>query len=85
MRWIFHKEVGTFPEEFKAYLFIYYNRNNKEYGTVVGFYQPYYNNGKGGIFDGIGAHMDWEEIVAWKCLEEIHVKVFSEADTEKKE
>lgn len=77
---IVYKDDGMLPEQFKPYLFIYCCNNN-DYGTIVGFYQPYYNNDKGGIYDGIGAHMEWEQIIAWKCLEESHVKCFSEEDT----
>lgn len=76
---IIYKESGGLPEQFKAYVFVYSNHDNS-YSTIVGFYHPYYDNNKGGVFDGIGAYMEWDQIVAWKCLEGIQVNCVSEDD-----
>ena len=77
---IIYKESGELPEQFSAYVFVYSNFDNS-YSTIVGFYHPYYDNNKGGVFDGIGAYMEWDQIVAWKCLEGIRVNCISEDDT----
>lgn len=62
---IVYKESGELPEQFKAYIFVY-SSNSTTYNVIVGFYHPYYNNNNGGVYDGIGAHMDWDKIVAWR-------------------
>ena len=77
---IIYKESGELPEQFSAYVFAYSNFDNS-YSTIVGFYHPYYDNNKGGVFDGIGAYMEWDQIVAWKCLEGTRVNCISEDDT----
>ena len=69
---IVYKDSGELPEEFKAYAFVY-GSNSKTYSAIIGFYQPYYDNNKGGVFDGVGGHLCWDEIVAWKCLEKMQV------------
>ncbi len=80
---IVYKESCELPEQFKAYIFVCITKWNT-YSTLVGFYQPYYDNNKGGVFDGIGAYIDWDQIVAWKCLEKMQVNCTPEGDKRKK-
>ena len=77
------KESGELPEQFKAYIFVY-NNNSKEYRAMVGFYHPSYDNNNGGVFDGIGTYMDWNQLIAWKCLEEMQVNCMPESDKRQK-
>ena len=79
---IVYKESGELPEQFKAYSFVY-RSNSTTYNAMVGFYHPYYDNNNGGVYDGIGAYMDWDEIVAWKCMEKMQVNCMAESDKSK--
>ena len=80
---IVYKESGELPELFKPYVFVC-KSNSKAYSAIVGFYHPYYDNNKGGVFDGIGAYMDWNQIVAWKRLEKMQVNCMPESDKRQK-
>lgn len=72
---IVYKESGELPEEFTPYIFIYCINEKEEYSAMVGFYQPYYDDNKGGVFDGIGGHIEWNYIVAWKSLDDMQVRL----------
>lgn len=80
---IIYKESGELPEQFKAYIFVC-RTNRNTYSTLVGFYHPYYDHNKGGVFDGIGDYIEWDQIVVWKCLEGIQVNCSSEDDKSRK-
>lgn len=67
---IVYKESGEVPEEYLPYVFVWENHRG-EYAVLVGFYQSWYDEGKGAVYDGIGAHLDWSEVIAWKCLDGI--------------
>lgn len=69
---IVYKESGEIPEEFTPYAFIW-EPDKGEYDVLVGFYDPDYKDNQCGVWNGIGGHLDWSKVIAWKCLEEMRV------------
>lgn len=79
---IVYKESGELPDQFKAHIFVC-RTIGKTYSAIVGFYHSYYDNNKGGVYDGIGAYIDWDQVVAWKCIERMQVNCISDDDRKK--
>lgn len=76
---IVYKESGEFPERFKVYFFVYRD-DDKKYKVMVGYYHPCNDNNKSNIFDGIGTCIEWNRVVAWKCLEATEIFAIPEDD-----
>lgn len=61
------KSEGEKPEEFTPYVVAYRGRN-EQLRSMVGVFEPNYDGGKGGFYDGMMAHLDFESAYAWMSL-----------------
>ena len=68
---VFQSE-GITPEEFLPYLVAYRTKNGK-LGSMVGVFEPDYDQGNGGFYDGVMAHLTLEDAYAWLDLSKIQL------------
>lgn len=61
------KSSGKKPEEFMPYLVAYRTRSGK-LASMVGIFEPDYDGGNGGFYDGMMAHLEYKNAYAWMEL-----------------
>ena len=61
------KSDGEKPEEFTPYL-VAYKTKTGNLNSMVGIFEPDYDHGNGGFYDGMMAHLDFEHAYAWMSL-----------------
>lgn len=68
-----YKESGEMPEDYICYLVVF--KTEDGYSKMIGTFESWYDDGEGGFFDGVGAHLSLKDAYAWMNLDELEISV----------